>query len=149
MLYEVITAFDNSDDYYIGMLGMHGTKTSSLVINNCDLMIVVGSRFSDRVTCNINTFAKTTKVLHFEIDPAEVNKNVGVDHCVVGDLNYVLKALNDVLPKQSHQEWLSQIFDWKKEYPLIQYSLNEDDVLPQYVLNVITSYSIHYTKLYD
>ncbi len=130
-------AFDNSDDYYIGMLGMHGTKTSSLVINNCDLMIVVGSRFSDRVTCNINTFAKTTKVLHFEIDPAEVNKNVGVDHCVVGDLNYVLKALNDVLPKQSHQEWLSQIFDWKKEYPLIQYSLNEDDVLPQYVLNTL------------
>lgn len=130
-------AFDNTNPLFIGMLGMHGTKTSSLVIGECDLMIVVGSRFSDRVTCNINTFAKTTKVIHIEIDPAEVNKNVCVDHKVVGDINYILHALNNKLNVLNHDEWLNKIAKWKAEFPLHQVGNTEEDVLPQYVIETL------------
>jgi len=130
-------AFDNSNPLCIGMLGMHGTKTSSLVINECDLMIVVGARFSDRVTCNINTFAKTTKVLHIEIDPAEVNKNVCVDHKIVGDISYILNALNEKLDVFNHDEWLKQVAEWKAEFPLYQVGNSDEDVLPQYVIETL------------
>ena len=130
-------AFDNSNKNFIGMLGMHGTKTSSLVLDECDLMIVLGSRFSDRVTCNINTFAKTTKIMHIDIDPAEVNKNVIIDHKVVGDLKYILDRLNDSLEALTHTEWMNEVFSWKEEYPLLQVSDDEDAVLPQYVLETL------------
>lgn len=130
-------AFDNTNDYYIGMLGMHGTKTSSLVIDECDLLIVLGSRFSDRVTCNINTFAKTTKILQIEIDPAEVNKNVRVDHKVGGNLNYILDRMNKGLDSLKHTEWMEQVFAWKKEYPLRQVAEDKEAVLPQYVLETL------------
>ena len=129
--------FDNTNPYQIGMLGMHGTKTSSLVIQECDLMIVLGSRFSDRVTCNINTFAKTTKVLHIEIDPAEINKNVTVDHKVIGNLSYILKKLNEQVGNQKHPEWMQQVFAWKEEFPLRQTSSDKEAVLPQYVLETL------------
>lgn len=130
-------AFDNTNQLYTGMLGMHGTKTSSLVINECDLMIVVGSRFSDRVTCNINTFAKTTKIIHIEIDPAEVGKNVEIDQKIVGDISYILKALNHRLQKLNHNDWLKKVFEWKEQFPLLQVGNDEEDVLPQYVLNTL------------
>ena len=130
-------AFDNTNPLHIGMLGMHGTKTSSLVINECDLMIVVGSRFSDRVTCNINTFAKTTKIIHIEIDPAEVNKNVEIDQKIVGDISYILSALNEKLDTLNHDEWLKQVAEWKAKYPLLQVGNDDEDVLPQYVLNTL------------
>jgi acetolactate synthase-1/2/3 large subunit len=130
-------AFDNTDEHYIGMLGMHGTKTSSLAISECDLFIVIGSRFSDRVTCNTDTFAKNTKVLHIDIDPAEINKNVEAQYSVIGEIGYILKCLNECLPDMKHDEWMKQILDWKKEYPLVQYGFNEDDVLPQYVISTL------------
>ena len=130
-------AYDNTNPHYIGMLGMHGTKTSSLVIAECDLMIVLGSRFSDRVTCNINTFAKTTKILHIDIDPAEVNKNVIVDHKVVGDLSYILGRMNDDLERLNHTEWMEKVLAWKKEFPLKQIADDGEAVLPQYVLETL------------
>ncbi|MBZ4670659.1 MAG: ilvB [Oscillospiraceae bacterium] len=130
-------AFNNTDEKYIGMLGMHGTKTSSLVINECDLLVVFGSRFSDRVTCNINTFAKGAKILHIDIDPAEVNKNVCADHKVVGNLKYVLQRLNSILPQQSHDEWMQKVMEWKKQYPLKQVSSDENAVLPQEVIETL------------
>ncbi len=130
-------AFDNTKKQYIGMLGMHGTKTSSLAINECDLFIVIGSRFSDRVTCNTSTFAKNTKVLHIDIDPAEINKNVEAQHSVVADINYILKSINEKLPSLKHTEWMEQILQWKKDYPLKQYGFKEDDVLPQDVISTL------------
>lgn len=128
-------AFDNTKENYTGMLGMHGTKTSALALNECDLMIVLGSRFSDRVLCNPNTFAKNTEIIHIEIDPAEIGKNVAVDLHVTGDLKYVLTKLNGILPDMEHKEWMAQIAQWKKDYALKMIPIESDDeVLPQDVI---------------
>lgn len=131
------SAFDNKSPRYTGMLGMHGTKTSSLAVSECDLMIVVGSRFSDRVTCSAESFESIMqgkKILHIEIDSAEINKNVAVTDKISGDIKLALTRLNNRLEKQDHREWMEQIGKWKTEYPLIQVSENPDDILPQYVL---------------
>ncbi len=130
-------AFDNSDERYVGMLGMHGTKTSALALENCDLMIVLGSRISDRVSCNPDTFANGIKIVHVDIDPAEINKNIQVDYSVIGHLDYVLKAFNEKLEKQNHSEWLSQVAEWKKQYPLCMVSENEEAVLPSDILKTL------------
>ena len=130
-------AFNNKDDKYIGMLGMHGTKTASMTLAECDLMIVMGSRFSDRVSCNASTFAKNTKIIHIEIDPAEINKNIHIDAQVTGDIAYILGEFNKRIPQQSHSEWLEQVYEWKKEYPLSMHSDDEEEILPSYVLQTI------------
>lgn len=130
-------AFDNTNPLFIGMLGMHGTKTSSLVIGECDLMIVLGSRFSDRVICNSSTFAKTTKIIHVEIDPAEVGKNISATHRIVGNLAYVLSQLNQKLKTLEHNEWLEKVMAWKAEFPLLQVGNSDEDVLPQYVIETL------------
>ena len=128
-------AFDNTREEYLGMLGMHGTKTSALALNNCDLLIVLGSRFSDRVLCNPNTFAKGKKIIHIEIDPAEIGKNIDVYHHVTGDLEYVLAELVRQLPDLKHDEWLAQTSEWKKLYALKMVPIaSEDEVLPQDVI---------------
>ena len=128
-------AFDNTRDEYIGMLGMHGTKTAALALNGCDLLIVLGSRFSDRVLCNPNTFAVGTKIIHIEIDPAEIGKNIDVYHHITGDLEYVLAEITKKLPQLEHKEWMEQIAEWKKLYALRMMPIErEDEVLPQDVI---------------
>jgi len=111
-------AFDGTDPRYTGMVGMHGTKYSNLGITQCDLLIAIGVRFSDRVTGNAKKFARNAKILHIDIDPAEINKNVSSDHSIVGDVREVLKRLNCMLNKQEHKEWLAHIADLKAMYPL-------------------------------
>lgn len=133
-------AFDNTSPRYLGMLGMHGTKASSLAVSECDLMIVVGSRFSDRVTCNAKSFAEIMngkKILQLEIDSAEINKNVDVTDKVIGDIKLALSKINEGLEKQNHSEWINETESWKKQYPLVQVSDNPDDILPQYVLETL------------
>ncbi len=132
-------AFDNTSPRYTGMMGMHGTKTSSLALTECDLLIVLGSRFSDRVTCNAKSFraAAEAKILHIDIDPAEINKNIEADYKVCGNLKLVLKKLNKLLTHVRHTEWLEKIFAWKKAYPLCQASEDENDVLPQEILETL------------
>lgn len=128
-------AFDNTKDNYIGMLGMHGTKTAALALHDCDLFVVLGSRFSDRVICNANTFAKDTKILHIDIDPAEVGKNISVDYSVVGDVKYILAKFNELLPDMKHGDWMNQIAQWKSEYSLKMIPFeDEEEVLPQDVI---------------
>lgn len=128
-------AMDNTKDCYIGMLGMHGTKTAALTLSNCDLMIVLGSRFSDRVLCNANTFAKGKKIIHIDIDPAEIGKNIEVYHHVTGDVKYVLGKLNELLDDMKHEEWMEQVMQWKKDYALKMVPVeSEDEVLPQDVI---------------
>lgn len=128
-------AMDNTKDCYIGMLGMHGTKTSALALNNCDLMIVLGSRFSDRVLCNAKTFAKGKKIIHIDIDPAEIGKNIDVYHHITGDVKYVLEKLNEILPDMKHTKWMEQVMQWKKDYALKMVPIeSEDEVLPQDVI---------------
>lgn len=111
-------AFPGIDPRYTGMLGMHGTKASNYGVSECDLLVVVGARFSDRVTGNTSTFAKNAKILQIDIDPAEMNKNIIIDQGVVGDIKAVLRKLNEVLPQQDHTEWMKKIQDYKVKYPL-------------------------------
>ncbi len=112
-------AFDGTNPRYTGMLGMHGTKTSNLGVSTCDLLIVVGARFSDRVTGNAKAFAKNAKIIHIDVDAAEINKNVMVDLGIVGDAKGVLSALNLLLKQQNHSQWLKEIRTLKEEYPLV------------------------------
>lgn len=111
-------AFPGTDPRYTGMLGMHGTKASNYGVSECDLLVVLGARFSDRVTGNTSTFAKNAKILQIDIDPAEMNKNIIIDQGVVGDIKAVLRKLNEVLPQQDHTEWMKKIQDYKEKYPL-------------------------------
>ena len=111
-------AFDGTNPRYTGMLGMHGTKTSNLGVSKCDLLIVVGARFSDRVTGNAKKFAKNAKIIHIDVDAAEINKNIPVDLGIVGDAKSVLSALNLLLKQQNHPQWLKEIRALKEQYPL-------------------------------
>lgn len=111
-------AFPGEDPLYTGMLGMHGTKTSNLGISQCDLLIVLGARFSDRDTGNTKTFAKNAKILQIDIDAAEINKNIIVDAYIEGDLKEVLRRLLEEIPAKEHPEWLAHIQEMKEKYPL-------------------------------
>ena len=111
-------AFPGTDELYTGMLGMHGTKTSNFGVSGCDLLIVIGARFSDRVTGNAKRFAAKAKILQIDIDVAEMNKNVMIDCGVVGDIKEVLTLINERLPKQNHDEWIRKIQEYKQKYPL-------------------------------
>ncbi len=111
-------AFDGTDELYTGMAGMHGTKTSNFGITECDLLIVAGARFSDRVVGNASKFAKNAKILQMDIDPAEINKNIHVDASIIGDVKMILRRLNARLDPQNHDEWLAHIDRLKEMYPL-------------------------------
>ncbi len=111
-------AFDGTDEHYTGMLGMHGTKTSNLGVSECDLLIAIGVRFSDRVLGNPNKFAENAKILQFDVDAAEINKNIQVDACVIGDVKTILERLNQKLEQQAHPEWRAHIAEMKEAYPL-------------------------------
>ena len=111
-------AFPGTDPRYTGMIGMHGTKTSNYGVSECDLLIAVGARFDDRVTSDTETFANNAQILQIDIDPAEMNKNVLIDHGIVGDIKEVLQRLNARLSAQSHTEWMEQIREYQRTYPL-------------------------------
>ena len=111
-------AFPGTDPLYTGMLGMHGTKTSNYGVSECDLLIVIGARFSDRVTGNAKKFASNAKILQIDIDPAEMDKNVLITAGVAGDIRTVLGRLNARLDQQEHEEWVQKIMEYKERYPL-------------------------------
>lgn len=111
-------AFDGHDELYTGMIGMHGTKSSNFGVSECDLLIALGARFSDRVVGNAAKFASNAKILHIDIDAAEINKNIKTEASVVGDLKLVLEELNKMIPQQKHTEWTAHIKELKEKYPL-------------------------------
>ncbi|MBQ9141913.1 MAG: biosynthetic-type acetolactate synthase large subunit [Lachnospiraceae bacterium] len=111
-------AFDGKSERYTGMIGMHGTKTSNLGVSQCDLLIALGARFSDRVTGNPKKFAEGAKIVHIDIDVAEINKNIRVDAALIGDLKQVLNELNSKLEKQEHADWMAKIQELKTKYPM-------------------------------
>jgi len=127
-------AYDGTNPRYTGMLGMHGTKTSNLGVSRCDLLIVIGARFSDRVTGNAKKFAKNAKIIHIDVDAAEINKNVLVDLGIVGDAKSVLSALNLLLKQQNHSQWLKEIRGLKEQFPL---SYDSDVLTGPYVIEQI------------
>lgn len=110
--------FDGRSERYTGMIGMHGTKASNLGVSQCDLLIALGARFSDRVIGNPKKFAENAKIVHIDIDAAEINKNIRVDASLVGDLKLVLRELNKKLSPQEHKEWMGTIRELKEKYPL-------------------------------
>lgn len=111
-------AFDGNDKNYTGMIGMHGTKTSNFGVTECDLLIVIGARFSDRVMGNAKTFAKNAKIIHIDVDAAEINKNIQ-SHCsIIGDAKIVLRKLNARIEQLDHTEWMNHIYELKRWYPL-------------------------------
>ena len=111
-------AYPGTDEKYIGMLGMHGTKTANLSLAESDLLIVVGARFSDRVTGNTETFARNAKIIQIDLDEAEINKNIMVDISVIGDVKSVLDIFNEKLEQQYHKEWMDKVMARKDALPL-------------------------------
>ena len=111
-------AFDGKKDYYTGMIGMHGTKASNLGVSACDCLVVLGARFSDRIVGDASKFADKAKIIHIDIDAAEINKNIKAYASVVGDLKLVLKDLIAGLSQQSHPEWKAYVLGLKEKYPL-------------------------------
>ncbi|MBN2711581.1 MAG: acetolactate synthase large subunit, partial [Planctomycetes bacterium] len=116
------------------MLGMHGTAYANYSVTNCDLLIAVGARFDDRITGKISAFAPEAKIIHIDIDPTSVSKNIRVDIPVVGDAGKILKDLVPQLKKQPRKEWFAQIDKWKKDFKL---KYDEKGVKPQYILEEI------------
>ena len=127
-------AFPGTDPLYTGMLGMHGTKTSNYGVSECDLLIVLGARFSDRVTGNAKKFAKNAKILQIDVDAAEMNKNVLITEGVVGDLKVVLGILNERLEQLSHPQWIEKIMDYKNRFPM---SYHQEKLTGPYVVEEI------------
>ncbi len=129
-------AFPETHHLSLGMLGMHGTVYANYSVTECDLLIAVGARFDDRVTGHIDHFAPKAKVIHIDIDPAEIGKNVGVDVPIVGDVKNVLKALIKQLSKKEQQTpWLEQVLGWKDKHPLC--FKNDGSLKPQQVIEKI------------
>lgn len=110
--------FSGEDPYYTGMLGMHGTKASNLGVTKCDLLIAIGARFSDRVIGNPRNFARNAKIIHIDVDGAEMNKNVLTDCGIIGDAKEVLIRLNALVNPAEHKEWIEEIQELKAAYPL-------------------------------
>ena len=119
------------------MVGMHGTKASNMAITESDLVIAIGARFSDRVYGDSSKFAQHAKVLHIDIDPAEINKNISTDGCVVGDVKQVLSALIPMINSVKHDEWISQVQEWKKEYPSCYDKNPKDSINPKFICECI------------
>ena len=126
-------AYDETDRRYIGMLGMHGTVKAAYALNNCDLFIGIGTRFSDRVTGDTSVFGKQAKIIHIDIDPAEFNKNIDVDVTVSGDVQAVLSALNAKIAQQSHPEWCEEVLGGDFGEP-VQEGTKELPVTPEAVI---------------
>lgn len=124
-----IGAMPSSHPGNLGMIGMHGSRCSSLAVSQCDLLIAVGARFSDRVLCDPRTFAPNAKILHIDIDPAEINKNIRVYRSVTGDIRQVLLRLNPLLSPVSRRDWMDEIAAWKSLYPITK--PHKEDILPQ------------------
>ena len=127
-------AFNGEDDHYTGMIGMHGTKTSNYGVSECDLLIVIGARFSDRVTGNTKRFASNAKILHIDVDAAEINKNIKTTAQVIGDANEILKRINERLTRTEHKEWMDKIRENKAKFPL---TYNSETLNGQYIVEKI------------
>lgn len=129
-------SYDQNDPESLDMLGMHGTAFANYAVQECDLLIAVGARFDDRVTGKVKTFAPHAKVIHIDIDPASIAKNVRADIPVVGDAKYILAELVKLVEHRERKEWFARIAQWKRKYPL-GYDRKSTNIKPQYVIEQI------------
>jgi acetolactate synthase-1/2/3 large subunit len=136
-------AFPETEELSLGMLGMHGTYRANMAVTNCDLLIAVGARFDDRVTGKIDEFAPLAKIIHIDIDPTSISKNVKVDIPIVGDVKYTLEKMIEIIKKEEkgrdwkeiRKDWLQQIEEWKRTYPLAY--VQKEIIKPQFVVEKI------------
>jgi len=129
-------SYDQRKAESLDMLGMHGSAYANYAVQQCDLLIAIGARFDDRVTGKIETFAPNAKIIHIDVDPASISKNVGVDIPVVGDAKVILKALAKEVEYQERKTWFDKIAEWKKKFPF-RYDQNSSTIKPQYVIEEI------------
>ena len=127
-------SFPANHELALGMIGMHGTTYANYAANEADLVIAAGMRFDDRVTGNPQKFLPNAKIIHIDIDPAEIGKNKLIDVPIVGDLKNVLAELNEKVPKLSHTKWLDEVAKLKKKYSLTFRKTEEDVLIPQEIL---------------
>jgi len=140
-------AFPGSHELCMGMLGMHGTYTANMAVAKCDLLISIGARFDDRVTGTLETFAPNARIIHVDIDPTSISKNVVVEVPIVSDCKKALTAMNTwfnneqnislMQEKDKHQEWLAQIKEWNERHPLSYEDEGNDVIKPQYVVEML------------
>ncbi len=133
-----ISSIPTDHPLYVGMLGMHGSKYANYAVQESDLIIAVGARFDDRVTGKLESFAPNARVIHVDVDPAEISKNVKVHIPIVGDAKQVLKSLNKYVKRCNSGAWIDKINKWKKEYPLTYKQTSPDVVMPQFVIEQIS-----------
>ncbi len=131
-----LSSFPGKHILNFGMLGMHGMAYANLAVQNADLIIAIGMRFDDRATASTADFAPQARVIHIDIDPAEISKNIPADVPIVGDVKAVLNILNKEIESSDHLSWISQMEDWKYKYPLVDLK-HADNLLPQYVIEQI------------
>ncbi|MCX8129105.1 MAG: biosynthetic-type acetolactate synthase large subunit [Clostridia bacterium] len=128
-------SFPGTHELFTGLMGMHGTKTTNLAVSDSDLFIAIGARFSDRVISNVNKFAPNAKIMHIDIDPAEIGKNIVVHYPLVGNIKKILQHLNTKINKKEDSDWNKKIKDWKELYPL-KY-IQDGTLKPQYIVERI------------
>jgi len=131
-----ISSFPGAHILNFGMIGMHGLAYANMAVQNADLIIAAGMRFDDRATANTKSFAPQAGVIHIDIDPAEIGKNIPVDIPIVGDVKNVLKVMNKQIERGDHLDWVTQLDQWRREHPLLE-SGQGDELLPQYVIHQI------------
>lgn len=130
-----IGGFPETHRLSTGLIGMHGSKASNMATTECDVLIAVGARFSDRVTSSVNTFASNAKIIHIDVDPAEISKNVKCYASIIGDAKEILTNLNEMIVQQDHTEWLENVRGWKEEF---RFDYQRDDKLrPEFVIEDI------------
>jgi acetolactate synthase-1/2/3 large subunit len=132
-----ISCFPEDHVLSLGMLGMHGMACANMAVDAADLLIAIGMRFDDRATGKVSGFAPHAQVIHIDVDPAEIGKNVRVTVPIVGEVKNVLRALNKQLDAQTHVDWVRQVEEWHHEHPLVV-SHESEKLLPQYVVNKIS-----------
>lgn len=128
-------SFPGTHELFMGLIGMHGNKTSNLAASDTDLFIAIGARFSDRVISDVKKFAPNAKIMHIDIDPAEIGKNIGVDYPLAGDIKSILQRLNEKIKEKECSQWYEKIKEWKLAYPL-KYE-KEGQLKPQYIVEKI------------
>lgn len=131
-------SFDNYNSLFTGLLGMHGTKASNYASSMCDLLLIVGARLSDRVISNSKKFATNAKILHIDIDPSEIDKNIVADLGLIGNVKDILREINNILPGQNHKLWLDEVSQLKKQYPL---SYNKEQLTGPYIIETISEFT--------
>ncbi len=131
-----ISSFPENHILNFGMMGMHGMAYANMAVQNADLIIAIGMRFDDRATADTHSFAPLARIIHIDIDPAEIGKNIRVDTPIVGDVKTVLRDMNEEIEHRDHLDWLSQLDQWRYEHPSLEIR-QSDELLPQYVIHQI------------